>query len=186
MDDLKQRIHVNEFAAHMALFGAAPVWQHLFGKQVAEHNLIAIQTRMLSGPEPFTVQQVEQGVRTNLGDDAVGWMWNVFVSTTEPRATEQQAVLTAFVRPTVAPAHDPTACQSLAQALTKDRIAALTALEALLANLALQSGDPRDQRFVAALSGLVLQDMPCLRLTDSIYLSILSSAVPMAGVGRGC
>lgn len=184
MDDLRQRIHANEFAAHMALFGAAPVWGHLFGRQVAAHNLVAIQTRMLSGPEPFTVQQVEQGVRANLGEDAVGWMWNVFMSTAEPRAMAQQAVLTAFVRPTVAPAHDPAACKALASALTHDRVAALTALEALLADLALQPGDPRDQRFVAALSGLVLQDMPCLRLTDSIYLSILSSAVPTAGVGR--
>jgi hypothetical protein len=184
MDDVLQRIHVNEFAAHMALFGVAPVWQHLFGRQIDARNLVAIQDRMRSATEPLTVAQVDQGVRQNLGDDAARWMWTCFISTAEPRAAAQQAVLTAFVRPTVAPAHDPAACQNVAKALTPDRIAALEGLEQLLGQLALQPPDPRDAGFIAGLAGFVLADAPAQRLTDSIYLSILSAALPGAGKGR--
>ncbi len=177
MDDLYQRIHANEFAAHMALHAAASVWQHLFGVRIDDANIAAIQNHMIAAQEPLTVDQVITGVRQNLGEAAVNWMWTSFASTAEPRAAAQQAVLEAFVRPTVAPKQDPGARARIARALTPDRIAALEGLEALLGKLDLQAPDPRDNTFIAATSGFVSPDAPALRLTDSIYLSILSPAL---------
>jgi hypothetical protein len=128
----------------------------------------------------LTVDQVIIGVRQNLGEAAVNWMWAAFISTAEPRVSAQQAVLGAFVRPTVAPMTDRAACMHIARALTPDRTRALEGLEALLGRLDLQPPDPRDSNFIVATAGFISADAPALRLTDSIYLSILSPALGAA------
>jgi hypothetical protein len=180
MDDLHRRIHANEFAAHMALFASGPVWQHLFGTTVEDKNIIAVQEHMIAAEEPLTADQITQGVQRNLGDAAVAWMWNAFISTAEPRAAGQIAVLQAFVRPTVTPGVDPDADAFVARVLTGARHQSLLGLEALMEQTALLPPDPRDSVFIEATAGFISPVAPLRRLTDSIYLAILAPAVAYA------
>jgi hypothetical protein len=178
MDDLHQRIHTSEFVTHMALHGAAPVWQHLFQTEINANSISAMQNHLMQATEPLTVDQVQTGVQQNLGRHAVRWMWDAFISTAVPRAQAQQATLQAFVRPTVAPLDDPAATAALTAALGADQRSALMQLEHLLEQLALLPPDPRDSTFIAATAGFIMPDHCAVRLTDSIYLHILSSVLP--------
>ena len=134
MEDRRLQIHAKEFAAHLALHSAAPVWLVLFGTQIPAAEIERAQESLVIGTGLNDRADVENFAGRMLGQAAVDWMHNWFLSSAIPRYANQRAVLDAFFRPVLSPATYAFESAQLMTRLPPERLIQLDILETLLAD----------------------------------------------------
>ena len=177
MNKTARIIHTNEFAIHLALHSAAVFWRYMFYYEIPENKINTLQKNIVSGKGVLNPEDIEEFTQNHLGNDAVTWMRNYFISTAEPRATLQQSILMAAVRPTVAPKANPEMTQALCNALDDKTLMALKRFDDLLLKQSLETDHPNDIDFIKMSKTLINPVHPIQRLIDSLYITILGPVI---------